>query len=144
MVTRNLTNAPTVFDLFDRVFGFEAEPRTSEQADKARWILPVDIYERDGALVIRAAVPGVRKGDLSVTVNEGVLTIEAESKLTEEADQSRYFRREVRVGRWSRSLRLPDDIDTEAIAASLEEGVLKLSLPRVPESKPRVIEVNIG
>ncbi len=104
----------------------------------------MDIYERDGALVIRAAVPGVRKGDLSVTVNEGVLTIEAESKLTEEADQSRYFRREVRVGRWSRSLRLPDDIDTEAIAASLEEGVLKLSLPRVPESKPRVIEVNIG
>lgn len=135
-----MQNVPTVFDLFDRVFGFDTEPRTNLEAD-ARWILPVDVYEQDEDMVLRAALPGVRREDLQVTFHSGVLTIEATSRPATGVDHDRYFRREVRTGTWSRSLRLPDDIDTDGISASLEDGILTLTLPRRAEVKPQVIEI---
>ena len=135
-----MDTVPTVFDIFDRVFGFDTEPRTHQDA-RTRWMLPVDIYEKAENTVIRASVPGVSREDLSVTFKDGVLTIEATAHVEEGVDHERYFRREVRTGTWSRSLRLPDDIDTDNISASLEDGVLRLTLPRRSEVQPRVIAI---
>jgi len=136
-----MNSVPTVFDIFDRVFGFDAEPRTHQDA-RTRWMLPVDIYEKDENTVLRASVPGVKREDLKVTFQEGVLTIEATTREEDEVDHERYFRREVRTGTWSRSLRLPDDIDTDNISASLEDGVLRLTLPRKAEVQPRMIAID--
>jgi HSP20 family protein len=104
--------------------------------------LALDVLERDGDLVVRAALPGVAPDEVDIKIADDVLTIKAERKSSNEAQDERYYLRELRYGVVGRSVRLPADIDADQAEARFEHGALTLRLPRKAEAKPRTIKVN--
>lgn len=102
---------------------------------------PVDIVEDGNAYAIEFDVPGFKKDDIHVAVNENVLTVTGERKREVVADEKffRYFERPE--GAFSRSFTLPEHVDADAIKASFTNGVLRLDIPKVEEAKPRVIDI---
>jgi HSP20 family protein len=105
----------------------------------------VDITETDQAYLVRAELPGVKKDDLQITINDGVLTINAETRQESEAKENgRLIRQERRYGKFVRSMRLGNDVDENNVSADYRDGVLSLTLPKAEEVKPRRIDVNVG
>lgn len=107
-----------------------------------RFLIPaVDIYENEEALTLLADVPGVRKEDLDIQVEQSVLTIHA--KPTHAPRQGAIWE-EFALMDYFRQFNLADEIDAEKISARLERGVLTLILPKAEQSRPRKIEVTIS
>jgi HSP20 family protein len=102
---------------------------------------PVDIREENDQLIVEADLPGYKKDQIDVSVEQGVLTIEAERTAVENQDSKRHVN-ERRYTRVARRFSLPQAYNTNEVSAKLEDGVLTLSLPKREESKPRKIEVN--
>jgi HSP20 family protein len=92
--------------------------------------LPLDVFETPQALVIEAALPGVKPEEVEISVSGDVLTLTAGSESTDEADQDGYRWREVRRGRMSRSVALPQGVAAEQATAVFENGLLRLSIPK--------------
>ena len=124
-------------ELFDRLMGVAHEPSTSGR------ILPIDVFETENAFVVHAAVPGVEPHEIGVQVENGVLTIRAERR-AENEESAKIYRRENAYGTFSRSLRLSDRLNTEEIAADYRNGVITLTIPRIPEPKPKTINVSVS
>jgi HSP20 family protein len=103
--------------------------------------LPVDMYETDDAIVVSSAVPGVDPEDIDISVAGDVLTIRGETNVEEEVKEDNYICRERRYGSFSRSLRLPLPVIADKADADFENGVLRLTLPKAEEVKPKSIEV---
>lgn len=103
--------------------------------------LPVDVFERDGNLVVEATLPGYKRDDIQVQVHDGVLTIKAERKQDAEEKTEKFYRRERSWGSVSRRIELPADVDEGAVDAELKNGVLTLRIPVLPEHTPRSIEI---
>lgn len=101
----------------------------------------VDIQENEGHFSVVAELPGVKKEDLHIEVHDNVLTLKGERRFEAKADGQRYQRMERRYGSFTRSFALPQEVDAAAIEAKLADGVLELTVPKKPESKPRRIEV---
>lgn len=109
------------------------------------WVPPVDIYEtKDGELVVKAELPGLRREDIVVTVEGNVLTIRGERKYEREDRSGRVHRLERAYGEFSRSFTLPAEIDAEHIRAEYRDGTLTVTLPRTPEARPRQIPVEVA
>ena len=105
----------------------------------------LDVVERDNEFVVKAEMPGMKKDDIEVSLENGVLTITAETKSeTEEKEGDRVIRQERRYGKYLRSLRLGKEIDEKKVKASYKDGILELVLPKAEEVKPKKIEVNVG
>ena len=105
----------------------------------------IDVSENEGAYLVKAELPGVAREDLNVTINDGILTINAERKEEKKDEKDgRVIRQERYYGKFVRSLRLGSDIDEERIEAQYENGVLNLSLPKTAEVKPRKVDVKIS
>jgi HSP20 family protein len=105
----------------------------------------MDVKERDDAYVIKTEMPGVNKDDVSITLENGVLTITGESKSEkEEKEGERVLRQERRYGKFVRSLRLGTQIDEKGVKASYKDGVLELILPKADEVKPKKITVDVA
>jgi len=113
--------------------------------DDRQWIgsLALDVYEKDGNLVVKAAIPGLKPEEVDITITDDILTIEAESKGDKEIKKADYFPREYRSGTFSRSLRLPANLDTQSAKATFENGMLLLNIPKSKEEKPGRIKVPI-
>lgn len=103
--------------------------------------VPVDISERDGALVVEASLPGFKKDEIDVQVHEGVLTIKAERAQESEERTEQYHRRERSWGAVNRRISLPAEVDEAAVDAELKNGVLTLRLPLPAQRVPKSIEV---
>jgi len=151
MVSREQQSAPAARsgfagDDFDRVFeGFFRPLRWLEEAGTETLAPPIDISERENEFVVRTDLPGVKKQDINVTLENGVLTISAEYKKEDEQKQGdRVIRQERRAGRFVRSLRLGVPIDEKQIKASYKDGVLELLLPKAEEAKPKKINVDVA
>ena len=106
------------------------------------WTPTLELFERDNTLVIRADLPGTKKDDISLDVNDGILTISGERKNELEDKREGFYRSERSYGRFSRSLALPEGVDGEQAKASFSDGVLEVTLP-LPrrEEKRRRIEI---
>lgn len=104
----------------------------------------LNLSESADAYHVELAVPGLKAEDLSVTFENGVLTISGEIKQATEQQERSYHRVERRYGRFSRSVTLPTSVRGDAIEARLEHGLLHLSVPKAEEVKPRKITVNVG
>lgn len=132
------------FDLlreFDRAFDWPAYWRgDGGRAAEMTGAYPVDIREDDNQVYIEAELPGFTKDEIEVTMEQGVLTINAQRKHEERRGEEQHLS-ERRFTRVSRSFRLPTPVDENQIDAHLENGVLTLSLPKREEVKPRRIEV---
>jgi HSP20 family protein len=108
------------------------------------WVPLVDIYETEGhEVVIKAELPDMKKEDIRVTFENGVLTISGERKHEEAKDRGQFQRIERRHGSFSRAFTLPDSVDASQISAAYKDGVLTIRLPRREESKPKQITVSV-
>ena len=102
-----------------------------------------DIVERDKEYLIKVDLPEVRKEDVKVLFDDGVLTIKGERKVEKEVKGEKVHRTERFFGTFERSFALPEDVDTKGIRAECKEGVLMVTLPRVAVEKPRPLAITI-
>lgn len=105
--------------------------------------IPLDIYETDSDVVVRASLPGIKPEDVDVTVCGHTLTIKGESKVKEEVKEENYIRQERRYGAFSRSVELPPNLQIDKAEATFEQGMLTLKVPKSEEAKPKSIKINI-
>jgi HSP20 family protein len=110
----------------------------------SRVAMPLDIEEHEDNFVIKASVPGFLPEDIKIQVEDGILTIRAEHHGDEEQEREGWYLRERFTGEVERQLRLGKNINGENIEAELEHGVLTLTLPKVEEAKPKLIEVKVA
>ena len=108
------------------------------------WRFPLDVVEEGDDYVIRASMPGVKPEDIQVTIEDGLLTIEGETDTESVNEDARYLVRERRAGKYQRSLRLTDAIDTEKAEPRYVDGILTITLPRVEAKKPKRLEIKVG
>jgi len=121
--------------------------RSGRENESTGLFVPMDIYEQEGKIMVRCSVPGVKPEDLNVTIDQGMLTLSGETKNEyERKEGNRIYHREHTYGRFTRSVRLPEDIDENAVAANFDNGVLTVSIARTqqPEPKPKQIAINQG
>lgn len=106
-------------------------------------MLPMDMYETENEVVVKAAVPGVKPEDIEVTVTGDLLTLKGEFKTeSEETDEKRsWHRQERRFGSFSRQVTLPAGVNTDACQADFENGVLTLTLPKAEEAKVKRVQI---
>lgn len=127
-----------VSDWFDRLFGPLPTPRTGRAGMSA---LPIDVFETEGKLVIKAAVPGIAPEDLNVSIEDRVLTIRGETKTEELAESARVYRREYSYGAFSRSLVLPEGVDVSQVDAEFDKGFVYVSMPLAQEPEPKTRKI---
>ena len=128
---------------FDRLFPdiWPTLVRNGEHEAAQAFLPRVDIRDEKDAIVLSAEVPGVEKDAVKVEVKDGVLTLSGEKKHEVESKENGFYRSERSFGAFRRSFTLPDTVDAEKISGHFENGVLALTLPKKPEAKPRVIEL---
>ncbi|MBN1678970.1 MAG: Hsp20/alpha crystallin family protein [Anaerolineae bacterium] len=101
----------------------------------------MDVIENDNELTIRVDLPGMSSDDVAVEVEGDVLTVSGEREQTIEQENEQFHYRERSHGAFKRSLRLPDFVDTAKVDATFKDGVLDITLPKLPETQPRRIKV---
>lgn len=136
-------------DMSERLNRMFARPTSTRQNGKealtvADWIPQVDISEADQEYVITAELPGLRKEDVKITLEDGVLTVQGERKHEKEEKGTRYHRVERSYGSFVRSFTLPDVIEETNVAAEFKDGVLSIRLPKSEKAKPKAIEVKVA
>ena len=104
-------------------------------------ITPIDVYQTDNEVVVKATVPGVKPEEVDVSIADNMLTIKGETKAEEKIERKDYLYQEHRYGTFRRSVALPSGLDTEKTAASFDNGILTLTIPRTKEAKPKQIKV---
>ena len=114
-------------------------PRTEDAF--GAWTPPVDIFEKEAHLVIRAEIPGIRMEDMDVRIENGVLTLHGERKQDTEAREDNAYRLERIYGVFTRSFSLPTTVDAAKVTATYKDGVLEVSVPKVETAKPKQIEI---
>lgn len=107
------------------------------------WNPPCDIFETEKEMVFKAELPGFKRENVHVTVENNVLTLRGERKFEEETDRDRYHRIERNYGEFMRSFTLPPYIDPQKIHAEFKEGVLAMTLPKREEAWTKQIEVKV-
>lgn len=126
-----------LFNEFDRMFDRPTMPyRTPEN-----WGLALDVIENEDGYTIKASVPGINPDDLEITLEDNVLTIKGEVESDEDIDQEQYHLRERRYGSFSRSVKFPVLVNSEAVEAGYDKGVLSLNVPKAEEVKPKRIAI---
>ena len=130
---------------FDDLMGGWFRSPAVLQRDEAARMPAIDVSEKEESYLVKAELPGVARENLDITINDGVLTINAERKEEKKEEKDdRVIRQERYLGKLVRSLRLGSDIDEGRIEAQYQDGVLKLSLPKTDEVKPRKVDVKIS
>jgi HSP20 family protein len=102
----------------------------------------MDIAEHENEYTLLLAIPGVKKDDVKLHVENNVLTISGERKRYQLPEKASFVRNEIATGEFTRTVKLSQDIDTEQISAELNDGVLKIVLPKQEAAKPRTITIN--
>ncbi len=125
------------------------EPSLRRPATEALSLLdtgfpPVDIHEDANNIYLKAELPGVKKEDLNISVDNDVLTIKGEKKQESEVKEENYHRVERYYGSFSRSFTLPAGVDAGRVSATYKDGILSLTFPKREESKPKKIEVKVS
>ncbi len=132
------------FRMVDRLL-HDARPLLGDRSEFANlpFGLALDAEESADGYTLRANLPGVKLADINVSIHEDVLTISGETIGEPHSEDSKWLIRERRAGKFSRSLRFPSIVDGDSVSASLEDGVLVISLPKAEAHTPRQIPVNV-
>jgi len=118
--------------------------RAMQEQNLTTWAPAVDIYEGQNELVVKADLPDVKPEDLVIRVENNILTIRGERKFEKKADEKNYLRVERAYGSFARSFSLANTVNTEAIKADYQDGVLTLHIPKREEAKAKQIKVNVA
>jgi HSP20 family protein len=105
---------------------------------------PVDIYEDEHTITVKMEVPGIDEKDIDVRIENTTLTVHGERKIEKEEKEENFRRVERQYGSFTRSFTLPSSVDTGQVSAHYDKGVLKISLAKKAEAKPKQIKVNVG
>jgi HSP20 family protein len=130
--------------LFDDAFRGIGRTGSDEDYAAASWAPAVDIFEQDGNIVLKAELPGVESKDVDVRVENNVLTLRGERRFENEVKRENFHRIERSYGSFGRSFTLPNVVDVEKIKAEFKDGVLRMTLPKKEEAKPKQISISVG
>jgi HSP20 family protein len=125
--------------LFDTTFG--ASPASTDFF--SGWVPALDLYEDKDNLVLRLEVPGMRREEIDISFQDGLLTISGERKAEERPEVLETYRSERFTGRFHRSLELPKPVQSDKAFAVYRDGVLTVTLPKTDEARPKQIEVKV-
>ena len=106
------------------------------------WAPPVDIFEKNDQLVIRAEIPGVQKEDMDVRIENGVLSLHGERKQEIEVKEENAYRMERVYGKFTRSFSLPTTVDATKVTATFKDGILEVTVPKAESAKPKKVQIN--
>ena len=115
-----------------------------ESLAMGNFIPPVDVYEDAQQMVLKLEVPGIKQEDLDVRVENQTLTVKGERKFEKDEKEENFHRIERRYGTFTRTFTLPQTVDTNAVKASYDNGVLTVSLAKKEAAKPKQVKVEIG
>lgn len=128
-------------DRMNRLFEESVAPVWERGETFGMLSVPIDVWESEGNLMLSASLPGVKPEDVDIQVTGDTLTIRGEVRHEEERERGNVRFQERRYGAFRRSLRLPPNVNTDAIDATYENGVLRLKIPQTEEAKPKQIDV---
>lgn len=128
--------------LFGQHFGRMRGPEEEDLAATA-WAPPVDIFETEDKVVLKAEFPGLKKEDIEIQVRDNTLTLKGEKKFEKEVKEESYHRVERAYGSFQRSFTLPSTIKQDGIEASFKDGILEISLPKAEEAKPKQVKIQV-
>ena len=132
-------------DRINRIFGDQYRRGEDDLFMRGDWAPPVDIFENDQhEVVIKAELPGMKKEDIDLRLENNMLTIRGERKRQQEVKEENYHRVERAYGAFSRSFSLPNSVDAGRVSAEYRDGVLTVTLPPREEAKPRQIQVQVN
>lgn len=131
-------------DRMNRLFNDAVRRDDDVLGTRGNWVPAVDVYEQDGALVMKAELPDMKREDIDVSVENSTLTLRGERKFEDEVKQDSFHRIERAYGAFSRAFTLPATVDATKIAAEYKNGVLTIRLPFREEAKPRSIKVEVA
>ncbi|MBZ5639615.1 MAG: Hsp20/alpha crystallin family protein [Acidobacteriia bacterium] len=123
----------------NRIFNDTNSPRAEDSVEA--WAPPVDVFERGDHLVFRAEIPGVKKEDMDVRIENGVLTLCGERKQESEIKEENAYRMESVYGTFRRSFSLPTTVDASKVTATSKDGILEVTVPKIEAAKPKEIEI---
>jgi HSP20 family protein len=124
--------------LFEDVFTGRGEDK---ELAASTWAPAVDIYETENELIMTAEVPGIEEKDIEIKIEDNTLSLRGERKFEKETKEENYHRIERSYGSFYRAFTLPNSIDPDRIQAEYENGVLKISMPKRQELKPRKVKI---
>ena len=128
-------------DLFEDAYG---RSRLVHTAPTGVWYPPVDILESKDSYLIRAELPGMKKEDFHLELEDGTLTLSGERKFEEPTNGDEYHRVERLAGQFSRSFHVPQTVKHDGIKATYRDGILEVYVPKAEEAKPRQITVSLN
>src|SRR5919205_1628034 len=130
----------------NRLFNtFFDTPTTGGNGGAARrWVPSMDLVETDEHFVLRADLPGLSQEDVSIELEDNVLTVSGERKAEHEEKREGFYRMERSFGSFRRALTLPEGVDADAITAGFDKGVLEVRIPKPEARKPRKVAIQVG
>jgi HSP20 family protein len=134
----------TLQSRLNRLFEEQTRGGSEESLTAGAFVPAVDVYEDEHSIQLKLEVPGIDETDLDIKVESNVLTVSGERKFEKDEKEENFRRVERRYGSFVRSFTLPTTVDSEAITADYNAGVLKLRLAKRAEAKPKQIKVNVG
>jgi HSP20 family protein len=136
----------TLQDRVNRIFddSLRGRGQRDDWALGGAWAPAVDVYEKDGSIVLKAELPGIDPKDVDVRVENSVITLSGKRELSQEVDKESYHRVERSYGAFTRSFTLPTTADTSKIQAGYKDGLLTLTIPKREDAKPRQIRIDVA
>jgi HSP20 family protein len=128
----------------NRLFNTAFENQGSGPSTARRWTPAMDLLETDDEFVLRADLPGLSESDVSIELEDNVLTLSGERRTEHEDKREGFYRMERAFGAFSRSLTLPKGVDPEGVNAAFDRGVLEVRIPKPEQRKPRKISISTG
>ena len=128
---------------FRKAVGFGTENLGWPMVGEGRWMPAVDLYAKDGDLILKAELPGMAPADVNVSVRDNTLTIKGERKTEKEMTEENVFRMETSYGKFKRSISLPKAVKAEDVKASYSNGVLTVEVPEAAPKKEEEKEVKV-
>jgi HSP20 family protein len=135
----------TLQDRMNRLFRETYNQSSQDESLTSSTFAPaVDVYEDEHTVTLKVEVPGIDEKDIDIRLENNTLTIHGERKIEKEEKEENYRRVERQYGAFTRTFTLPPTVDAERVSATYDKGVLKVSLPKKAEAKPKQIKVSIG
>lgn len=131
-------------DFFDRYSRGALGPKMSLLGENAEWRPAATIVENDNEYVIKADLPEVKRDDIAVDIEKGVLSIRGERRIEKTSENEKQHRREAFYGKFSRSFALPEDAAVDQVRAEHKDGVLRVHIPKTVAKAPQSVSVKVG
>ncbi len=127
--------------LFDGFFSGWPEPRKGLL--EGAWAPSIDVAESDGEITVTAELPGVKLEEVDIAITDEVLTLKGKKKEEEEVKERNYHRIERSYGSFQRSIALPTGVQADKAKATYKDGILRITVPKVEEAKPKQIKIDV-